>query len=120
MKAATFVLAALSLSISATAAAEPIAVYAAGSLRAPLTELAIGFAKKTGLEVRYTFGASGLLKERIEKNEPADIFAAANTEHPAALVSANLADKVRVFARNEMCALVSPKLDGATSETLLK
>lgn len=119
MKLATFILAALSLSVS-VAAAEPIAVYAAGSLRAPLTELATSFTKKTGIEIRYTFGASGLLKERIEKNEPADIFASANTEHPAALVSANLADKVRVFARNEMCALVSPKLDGATSETLLK
>jgi molybdate transport system substrate-binding protein len=123
MRAVTFILAALSLaglSLGTSTAAEPIAVYAAGSLRAPLTELATGFTKKTGIEVRYTFGASGLLKERIEKNEPADIFASANTEHPAALVSAGVADKVRVFARNEMCALVSPKMDGATSETLLK
>jgi molybdate transport system substrate-binding protein len=123
MRLVTFILAVLSLvglSLGASASAEPISVYAAGSLRAPLTELATGFTKKTGLEVRYTFGASGLLKERIEKNEPADIFASANTEHPAALASANLVDKVRVFARNEMCALVSPKLDGTTSETLLK
>jgi molybdate transport system substrate-binding protein len=123
MRAVTFILAALSLaglSLGTSAAAEPIAVYAAGSLRAPLTELATGFTKKTGIEVRYAFGSSGLLKERIEKNEPADIFASANTEHPAALVSAGAADKVRVFARNEMCALVSPKMDGATSETLLK
>jgi molybdate transport system substrate-binding protein len=123
MRAVTFILAALSLtglSLGTSTAAEPITVYAAGSLRAPLTELATGFTKKSGIEVRYTFGASGLLKERIEKNEPADIFASANTEHPAALVSAGVADKVRVFARNEMCALVSPKLDGTTSETLLK
>ncbi len=41
------------------------AVYAAGSLRAPLTALAADFASGTGSEVRNTFGASGLLKERI-------------------------------------------------------
>ncbi len=101
-------------------AAEPIAVYAAGSLRAPLMELAASFAKSTGLEVRYTFGASGLLKERIEKNEPADIFASANIEHPQALADAGLAETVKIFTRNEMCALVSSSVVNATPDTLLK
>ncbi len=49
-------------------ATEPVSVYslyAAGRLRAPLTALAADFASGTGSEVRNTFGASGLLKERI-------------------------------------------------------
>jgi molybdate transport system substrate-binding protein len=59
-------------------AAEPVAVFAAGSLRAVLSDIATGFTRDTGTEVRFTFGPSGLLKERIEKGEVADVFASAN------------------------------------------
>ncbi len=99
-------------------AQEPLSVYAAGSLRAPLTELGAAYKARTGIEVRYTFGASGLLKERIEKGEGADVFASANTEHPDALAKADLAKPPRIFTRNEMCALVAPKVD-AKPETLI-
>lgn len=101
-----------------THAQESLAVYAAGSLRAPLTELGAAYKTKTGVDVRYTFGASGLLKERIEKGESADVFASANTEHPDSLAKAGLAETPRVFTRNEMCALVSPKT-AATTQTLI-
>jgi molybdate transport system substrate-binding protein len=111
-------LSAMSFGVGVAHAEEPLSVYAAGSLRAPLTELGAVYKTKTGVDVRYTFGASGLLKERIEKGEGADIFASANTEHPEALAKAGLADSPRVFTRNEMCALVAPKID-AKSETLI-
>jgi hypothetical protein len=41
-------------------------VYAAGSLRGALTVIAKDFEASTGEKVALTFGASGLLRERIE------------------------------------------------------
>jgi len=99
-------------------AQEPVSVYAAGSLRAVLTEVGAAFKSSTGTEVKFSFGPSGLLKERIEKGEPADVFASANTEHPATLAKAGLAETPRVFTRNEMCALVKPGL-AVTPDTML-
>ncbi|MFN3737952.1 substrate-binding domain-containing protein [Hydrogenophaga sp.] len=55
--------------------AAPIAVYAAGSLREVFTEIARDHQARTGQQVALTFGASGLLRERIEKGEGAQVFA---------------------------------------------
>ena len=95
--------------LSPTAQAETVNLYAAGSLRAALTEVAKAFeAESAGKHrVETTFGASGLLRERIEKGEPAHVFASANTQHPEKLASqGRTASPMRVFARNELCALV--------------
>ncbi|MBL8522350.1 MAG: molybdate ABC transporter substrate-binding protein [Betaproteobacteria bacterium] len=100
-------------------AAEPVRVHAAGSLRAVLTELSVSYRAKTGTDVQLVFGASGLLKDRIEKGEATDVFASANTEHPEALAKAGLAAAVRVFTRNELCALAAPKVP-ASGDSLLK
>ena len=48
------------------AAQEPVRLYAAGSLRVALTEVAAAFEKQEGIPVAREFGASGLLRERIE------------------------------------------------------
>lgn len=94
-------------------------VYAAGSLRAALTEVAQAFERSApDVRVRFTFGASGLLKDRIAGGERADVFASANMEHPHALASSGRAATVRRFARNAMCALVAPQVD-VTPETLV-
>lgn len=94
-------------------------VYAAGSLRAALTEAAQAFERReSGVRVRFTFGASGLLKDRIAGGEPADVFASANMEHPQALAAAGQAGAVRRFTRNAMCALVAPAID-VTPDTLV-
>jgi molybdate transport system substrate-binding protein len=94
-------------------------VYAAGSLRAALTEVAHAFERgEPGVRVRFTFGASGLLKDRIAGGERADVFASANMEHAQALASTGHAGTVRRFTRNAMCALVAPSLD-VTPETLV-
>jgi len=103
----------------AARAAEPVRVHAAGSLRAVLTEIGASYKAKTGTEVQLTFGASGLLKDRIEKGEGTDVFASANTEHPEALAKTGVAGAVRVFTRNELCALVSSKVS-VTSDSLVK
>jgi ABC-type molybdate transport system substrate-binding protein len=94
-------------------------VYAAGSLRAALTEVAQAFeSAEPGTRVVFTFGASGLLKDRLAGGERADVFASANMEHPQALAAAGRAGTVRRFARNAMCALVAPALE-VTADTLV-
>ena len=108
--------------LTSTARAETVNLYAAGSLKAALTDVARAFeAENSGkIRVETTFGASGLLRERIEKGEPAHVFASANTGHPKRLSEQGLtSSELRVFARNELCALVRPGLD-VTSETLLE
>ncbi len=99
-----------------THAQEPVRLYAAGSLRAAMTDIGISFQQKTGVSVAGTFGASGLLKERMEKGEAADVFASANMEHPQALSRAGRSGEVALFARNRLCALAAPgvKVDSAT------
>ena len=60
----------------------PVRLYAAGSLRAAMNEIATAFTAATGAKVSAEFGASGLLRDRIAKGEPADVFASANMEPP--------------------------------------
>lgn len=85
--------------------AAPIAVYAAGSLREVLTEIARDHQARTGQPVALTFGASGLLRERIEKGEGAQVFASADTQHPQRLAEAGGWQAPTVFVRNSLCAL---------------
>jgi molybdate transport system substrate-binding protein len=116
-----FLLAGAFLMLSTLAHAETVRLYAAGSLKAALTEMATAFEKDGGGKVRVevTFGPSGLLRERIEKGEPAHVFASADIGHPKRLVDqARSAGPLTVFARNQLCALASAGLD-VTSERLL-
>ncbi len=84
-------------------------VFAAGSLRAVLLDVASAFeAAPKGQPVRLVFGASGLLRERLQAGEAADVFASANMEHPEALAASGRARTVEPFARNKLCALASP------------
>ena len=104
---------------SATSAAEPaVEVYSAGSLRDALTEVARDHEARTGQKIKLTFGASGLLRERIEKGEPAQVFTSADTGHPQRLASGGGWQAPAVFVRNVMCALTSDQIN-ATPATLL-
>jgi molybdate transport system substrate-binding protein len=96
----------------------PLQLYAAGSLREALTELARQFETRSGRQVALTFGASGLLRERIEKGEPAQVFASADMDHPQRLAQAGGWQAPGVFALNQMCALAAPAVDVST-DTLL-
>jgi molybdate transport system substrate-binding protein len=83
-----------------------LTVHAAGSLRAALTEVAQAFEVQTpGSSVRLVFGASGLLKDRLQGGEASDVFASANMEHPQALVATGRAESANAFARNALCGL---------------
>jgi len=113
-------LGAMAFMVSAIPVAQeaPVRLYAAGSLRAAMTDVAQSFTAAGGTQINPTFGASGLLRERIEKGEPADVFASADMGNPEALAKAGRASSPVVFARNRLCALVAPGVD-ANTETLL-
>ncbi len=70
-------------------------VLAAGSLRGVWPQLMARFP----LAVETHFGPAGLLRERIEKGEPCDLFASANLAHPQALPALG----VLTFASNRLC-----------------
>jgi len=99
-------------------AADPVQLYAAGSLRSALTEAGAAFEAATGVKVQAKFGASGTLKDEIAGGAPAQVFASANMEHPQALAAAKKSGPVVLFARNQLCALVRPGLS-VTTATLL-
>ncbi|HEY7240746.1 MAG TPA: molybdate ABC transporter substrate-binding protein [Burkholderiales bacterium] len=94
----------LGFAMTSAHAQEPVRLYAAGSLRAALDAAARAF---TETKVQAVYGASGLLRERIAKGEPAEVFASANMEHPQSLEKAGRAGPVKLFARNRLCALTS-------------
>lgn len=98
--------------------ADVVMVYAAGSLRAPMTALAQGFVRRGGDSVSPTFGASGTLRDRIAGGADVDVFASANLEHPQSLVTKGWATEAKPFARNRLCALASSRIE-VTSATLL-
>jgi len=100
-------------------AGEPVRLYAAGSLKAVMGEIAEAFQKETGLAVAGTFGASGLLRDRIAQGETAEVFASANMEHPESLAKSGRAGTVSPFALNQLCALAGAETN-VTSATLLE
>jgi molybdate transport system substrate-binding protein len=107
--------AALIIAMTDSAQAADIQLYAAGSLRAALTDVSKAFTVATGHRVQQKFGPSGVLKDEIVAGAPADVFASANMEYPQALALEHRSGPVTLFARNKLCALVRPglKVDSA-------
>jgi molybdate transport system substrate-binding protein len=95
-----------------------LTVHAAGSLRAVFTRLAALYEVGRPVRLELTFGASGLLRERIEDGAPAQVFASADTRQPELLAEHGDWLTPRVFARNRLCALCVPHI-AATPDTLL-
>jgi len=111
MAAAVVSLAVVGTPVRAQDTAE-LVIYAAGSLRGALAEVGKRYeANRPDVKLRFVFGASGLLKDRLLAGETAHVFASANMEHPQALASAGKAGPVQRFARNRLCALVRDGVD---------
>ena len=102
----------------AAAVGDPVQVYAAGSLRDALTEIARDHEARTGQKVVLTFAASGLLRERIEQGAPAQVFASADTKHPQRLANQGQWQAPVIFTRNTLCALAQSAV-AVTPDTLL-
>jgi molybdate transport system substrate-binding protein len=111
MRTALFASALLVMSV--VSKADSVNLYAAGSLKAALSEVVQAFESQNpgSIRVEPTFGACGLLRERIEKERAAHVFASADIGHPTKLADAGLAaSNVAVFARNRLCALARDDL----------
>ena len=85
-------------------------LHAAGSLKVALTDVIESWSALSGNRVSAEFAPSGLLRERIEAGEPAQVFASANMRHPETLRKAGYSESVVMFARNQLCALTAPGL----------
>jgi ABC-type molybdate transport system substrate-binding protein len=100
------------------AVAQPLRIYAAGSLTAAFTDLIRAFPAEQGSVAAPVFGPSGLLRQRIEGGEAADIFASADMAQPRKLAQERPGRPVLLFTRNRLCALAQSSL-GLTSANLL-
>jgi molybdate transport system substrate-binding protein len=103
---------------SLTADTPPVRLYAAGSLRGAMLDIAKGFTAAYGIAVDANFKSSGLLREGFEKGTAGDVFASADIGNPQKLQQEGLSGPVVLFARNQLCAIARPGL-ALTSATLL-
>ncbi len=95
-------------SLRAKAPPQELTIYAAGSLRNALSDLAVAFEQEHTVRPSLTFGASGLLKDRITAGESPQVFASANMSHPEMLAASGKTQSVSAFARNSLCVLATP------------
>ena len=103
---------------SSVGAAEPVKVFAAGSLTGALTSVISLYEKVTGVRIEAEFGPAGLLRERIERGERPDLFVSANMAHPQALAEAGLATPPVIATRNRLCANARPEFNLTTQNLL--
>ncbi|MBU1343934.1 MAG: molybdate ABC transporter substrate-binding protein [Proteobacteria bacterium] len=97
--------------------ADSLKLYAAGSLKAALGDVAAAYEKNYKTSVTTKFGPSGLLRKAIETGETPDVFASANMAHPEKLAAVGWGSPVVLFARNKLCALAQPEIE-VTTDTL--
>lgn len=109
---------AIILSIPLSVSAETLTLYAAGSLKAALGDVAAAYEQTYKLKVTTKFGPSGLLRKAIEGGENPDVFASANMAHPEKLASSGWGNPVVLFARNQLCAVAQPKVNITTDNLL--
>jgi molybdenum ABC transporter molybdate-binding protein len=102
----------------ATAAADDLVLYGAGSLKNGMTEIAAQFDQRFGTTTKVTFGPSGMMRKRIEKGEPVDIFTSADIGNAQKLIDAKQAAPVVLFARNRLCGMAKPTV-GLTGDNFL-
>ena len=74
-----------------TPAVDSITIAAASDLRPAFEELAPVFTEATNINVTYSFGSSGQLREQIKNGAPFDVFASANTDFVEDVIAAGKA-----------------------------
>lgn len=98
---------------------EPVlTVYAAGSTTGVLGVMLKRFEAETGQHVDLQTGPAGLMREKIEAGDRADLFVSANMAHPQSLHAQGKASAAAVFARNRLCIYALPAV-GMTSTNVL-
>lgn len=77
---------------ASTAGGREITVAAASDLRFAFEEVGERFAQETGIEVTFSFGSSGQLREQIINGAPFDVFASADVDFVDAVIDAGHGD----------------------------
>lgn len=97
--------------MSSTVHADSITVAVAANFTKTIEEIGQGFKAKTGHEVKFAFGSTGKLYAQIKSGAPFDLFFAADTEKPEALVKDGLVTGGSYFVYAQgVLALYSPTL----------
>lgn len=94
-------------------------LLAAGSLRAPMTEILAAWRAAGGAEFKAEYGPSGKLRQEVEAGRTVDVFASASTDHADALARQGLLAAPQVFAHNDLCVVGTPAV-GLRADNLLE
>jgi molybdate transport system substrate-binding protein len=106
------------IALASPAAADTLQVASAGSLRGALTDLLHRFPAGADTVAEPQFGASGLMREKIEAGAKVDLFTSADMEQPRRLAVDHPERTVIFFARNSLCAVARPAV-GLTTDNML-
>ena len=100
--------------------AEQALVAVASNFSAPARAIVSVFERETGHSVRLSQGSSGKLYAQILNGAPFDLFLSADTEKPALLIEAGLADEVskRTYAYGALALWASKEGVLINAETL--
>jgi molybdate transport system substrate-binding protein len=93
------------LALAIPAHADTLKVMGAGSLRAAITDILQRFPLQSDTVDPPEFGASGLMRQKIENGAAVDVFTSADMEQPRRLAAGHPDRLVIHFARNSLCAL---------------
>jgi molybdate transport system substrate-binding protein len=74
-----------------------LVVAAAADLSTALKEIGDGYQKKTGVELKFSFGASGALTAQIQNGAPFDLFFSADMDYPKQLIASGQADGTSLY-----------------------
>lgn len=101
-----------------TARADTLRVYAAGSLAGAMKDLIAASGLPAAAVATPVFGPAGLLRQRIEAGEHADLFASADMAQAQAVADKGLGFSPVPYARNKLC-VVARKALAVSADNLL-
>ncbi len=99
---------AIVLTLLTPARADTLKVMGAGSLRAAMTDLLHRFPMQSDEVDTPEFGASGLMRQKIEGGAACRCVCVGGLEQPRKLAAGHPERLVILFARNTLCALARP------------
>ncbi len=109
----------LAICVAAVSLADTVNVAAAISMKGALSKVAEQYKAETGVDVAFTFGASGQLMAQIQNGATVDLFISAAAKQADDLVKAGVADakSQKIIATNSL-VLVTPKAGKAAPKSL--
>ncbi|TMO28197.1 molybdate ABC transporter substrate-binding protein [Pseudoalteromonas sp. S4741] len=103
---------------SFTAKAEELTVAVASNFYAAAQKVATDFSAKTGIKVRLSSGASGVLYAQIIRGAPFDVFLSADALRPKELFQRGLAWSYGTYTQGQLALWVPQQSEPITSDFL--